>query len=224
MRESLKGVLNGKVTGKPVTPEQINKAVVTTPAAAQSQPTVQTPADFFDAPDADFKPAKTPKKSNVKTLLYSGALALVLVLMSTVFQDPTKLFGPRAASIPTDTPPAVSTDTTPTDTDTAITETGGADTGNAPATTDTETGTAVTPDPATTNSGNAEMPTTSKPLETSGLIVADGVSGTTQIKADPPKPDPKPQPKVQPKATPKKKRPTTRRGGVGTIKVYPPIK
>jgi hypothetical protein len=215
LRESLKGVLNGKITGKPV--KQEPKAPAPKAVVSNQEP-VQSPADILDAPDSQFKPTKAPKKSNAKTLLYSGALALVLVLMSTVFKDPTKLFGPRAASVPSDTPPQVAPSANSTDTDTAVTETDVAETGDGPAATDTVAGTAVTPDPAATTGVNAEMPTTSKPLETSGLIVADGVSGTTQIK-----PEPKPQPKAKPKAQPKK-RPTNRRGGVGTIKVYPPIK
>ncbi len=216
LRESLKGVLNSKVTGKPV-PEVPTAPAVN--AVVPTQASTRTPADFLDAPDADFKPAKAPKKSNVKTLMYSGALALVLVLMSTVFRDPTKLFGARASTIPTDTPPAVDSNatSTETDTDTDTTET---ETGTPPATNDKPTGPTVMPDQVTTTtSGNTETPTTNMPLETSGLIVADG-KGTTQIKVD----QPKPQPKVQPKAQPKKKKSTTRKGGVGTIKVYPPVK
>ena len=50
------------------------------------------------------------KKDNRKTLILSASLAVVLILMSTVFKDPTKLFGAKAADTVAktekDTPPA----------------------------------------------------------------------------------------------------------------------
>lgn len=206
LRESLKGVLNGKIIGKPVAEPAPIKL------QAPTQALVQTPADFLDEPDSKFKPAKTPKKSTMKTLAYSGALAVLLVLMSTVFKDPTTLFGPKAAASTKDTPPAVASTAPSTTTDKEI---------------ETEPATETTPvtnvtEPATEDVGaNTEIPETSKPLATSGLIVAGG-SGTTEIKTEAPK---KETIKPQPKPTAKKKPAARKSGsGVGTIRVYPPAK
>lgn len=212
LRESLKGVLNGKVTGKPV--PEVPQARPQPKAQAPTQALVQTPADFLDQPDSEFKPAKAPKKSTMKTLAYSGALAVLLVLMSTVFKDPTTLFGPKANDSKKDTPPAVESTAPSTTTDT--------ERETEPKTEPTQPETNVTESTTDQVATNTNMPETSKPLETSGLIVAGG-SGTTEIKAEAPK---KEQPKPQPKPTAKKKPAARKQGGsgVGTIRVYPPAK
>lgn len=211
LRESLKGVLNGKITGKPVAEAPASRPQPSVKAPTQAL--VKTPADILDQPDTDFKPAKAPKKSTMKTLAYSGALAVLLVLMSTVFKDPTTLFGPRANDSKTDTPPAVASTAPSTTTDTQQ------DTEPAVETQRPETN--VT-EPTTSEVGtNTAIPETSKPLATSGLIVAGG-SGTTHIETEAPK---KEQPKPQPKPTAKKKPAARKSGsGVGTIRVYPPAK
>lgn len=215
LRESLKGVLSGKITGRPETPKP-EPARAIAEAAASGQAAVQTPADLLDAPDSDFKPKKAPKKSNLRTLLYTSALAILLVLMSTVFKDPTTLFGPRASSTVKDTPPAAANDA-PTSTDAPIDS----------AVTNTAVATELSEPPATEPTVPPTGGTTTAPvaaegpgrLETDGLIVADGATGTKQVSTDPPKQQPKPRPKASPK-----KRPTGGKSGVGTIRVYPPDK
>ena len=215
LRESLKGVLSRKIAGKPEpklpepAPRRTESPVVQTeePAPAATHAVVQTPADILGQPDSDFKPTYVKKGSNMKTLAYSGALALVLVLMSTVFKDPTKLFGPRASSIVPDTLTVAGpapTDTEPTNE-------------VKPAETDTvEPPTDPVPTDVATNTDNAAT-NVSKPLEplkTNGLIVVDSQTGTTKLDTAPVKKEPKPQPRTSPRKS----------GGVGTLKVYPPDK
>jgi hypothetical protein len=219
LRESLKGVLHAKVTGKPVAVPAIPRpklAAAPTPEPTEPEPgpeparaVVQTPADLLNAPDKDFRPKKTANKSNWKTLAYSGALALVLILMSTVFKDPTQLFGPRASSVTQDTPPATETQPAPTSEPTTDPVTNVTQADPQPT---TET---VPTEPATTGAGET------KPLQTSGLIVADG-SGTQTVKADAPKAQAKPTNRPKPK--PKPNRQGGGKPGNGTIKVYPPDK
>lgn len=48
---------------------------------------------------------RSPLIQSPKTLILSGALALTLIVMSTVMRDPTALFGPRASEVQQDTPP-----------------------------------------------------------------------------------------------------------------------
>ncbi|MEX2243461.1 MAG: hypothetical protein WD716_06395 [Fimbriimonadaceae bacterium] len=222
LRESLKGVLSRKIAGKPEpklpepaprrteTPVVQRPAEPEEPAQAATHAVVQTPADILGQPDSDFKPANLKKGSNMKTLAYSGALALVLVLMSTVFKDPTMLFGPRASSIVPDTltvaGPAA-TDTEPTDEE------------KPPETNTVEPPTDPVPTNIATNTNNETKPAaeSSKPLEpfrTNGLIVADSLSGTHKVETAPVKKEPKPQPRTSPRKS----------GGVGTLKVYPPDK
>jgi len=215
-RESLRGVLSSKITGKPI-------AVVKEPirrepkqeariaeAVESGHAAVQTPADVFDAPDDQFKHTAPKKNSNVKTLAYSIGLALILVLMSTVFRDPTALFGPRASSITPDTPQvATNNETTPTE---QPTENAATDVTEPPVTEPVTT-------PPTNEKPIPDPNTATKPFATDGLIVADGVSGETTVEKIPPKSEPKPQPKVQPKRTNKK---PASKPGVGTVKVYPP--
>jgi hypothetical protein len=210
LRESLKGVLSSKISGKPEPRREepaMSKAVATGKAA------VQTPADVFDAPDEQFKHKPAKKKSNFKTLAYSGALALVLVLMSTIFKDPTALFGPRASEKRPDTPPKATeaepkpTVNTPVETETAKTE---------PAQPETETPSTSTAPPT------GEQPTG---LKTDGFLIADGSTGTTVVKKDAPKKEePKPQPTVPANRSPRKKPSGGGGNGIGTIKVYPPEK
>lgn len=220
LRESLKGVLSSKITGKPAPQPK---------APTSAQPQIQVldqaivtervetprPADVFDAPDSEFKQTAPKKKSNVKTLVYSIGLAAILVLMSTVFKDPTALFGPKASSITPDTPKESKTSETTTTTPPATTSTEEVDTTPTdPVTTDP-----VATGPVTTPAGTEA--TAKPPLKTDGLIVADGNTGTTVVKNDPPKAEPKPKPQAPRKSAPKKQASDP---GVGTIKVYPPDK
>ena len=230
LRESLRGALSSKITGKPE-PQQpkperkaIAQAVATGMAAVQTQ--VQTPADLLSAPDSDFKPAKPKRKSsNTKTLFYSGALALVLILMSTIFKDPTALFGPRAYDSHKDTPPATTTTDGAAQTDAQPDQTPGNDAtanGAAPIVGALGTdGQATDPQAATQTGQNSA----SGPLQTNGLIVADSLTGTTLVNADQ-KQDPKPDPakgtaKPQTRKKPVKK---TRSSAIVHVKVYPPGK
>ena len=217
LRESLKGVLQAKITGKPVPSVELPKATLRASVTevredeAPAKAVVQAPADILDAPDSQFKPKRTVSKSQVRTLLYSSALAAILILMSTVFKDPTKLFGPRASSVKTDTPPAIespNTETVPAETPTNEVEVG------SPPVAETNTVEAPKVEPNTADA---------KPLQTDGLIVADSQTGTTTVKTAAPKQDPKPEPKTQPKTQPKKKT-SGSKPGTGTIKVYPPDK
>ena len=230
LRESLKGVLSRKISGKPepkvVAPvakrleEPVLKQLAQReePAPAVSHAVVQTPADVLNQPDSDFKPTNIKKGSNMKTLAYSGALALVLVLMSTVFKNPTTLFGPRASSIVPDTLTVADHSTTddkptneekPAETDTAEPPAGPAEANVAPVTDDAKTS---GPEP----SAGAALPL--GPLKTNGLIVADSVTGTNKVDTAPPKKEPKPQPRTSPRKS------SGSKSGVGTLKVYPPDK
>jgi hypothetical protein len=186
------------------------------PAETPSHAVVQTPADVLSQPDSDFKPTNVKKGSNMKTLAYSGALALVLVLMSTVFKDPTTLFGPRASSIVPDTLTVADHSTTadkptneekPAETDTAEPPAGPAEANVAPATDETKMS---DPEPST----GTGVPL--GPLKTNGLIVADSVSGTNKVDTAPAKKEPKPQPRTGPRKS------SGSKSGVGTLKVYPP--
>lgn len=215
LRESLRGVLTSKITGKPTSePRRPREETRHEPAIAKAVATgmaaVQTPADVFDAPDEQFKHKPAKKKSNFKTLAYSGALALVLVLMSTVFKDPTALFGPRASTKHPDTPPkANEAPVQPSGEEHAEPETEATAIENPPVEEHTTPTTTEATTPPTTNTNT---------LKTDGLLIADGASGKTEVKKDP-----KPQPTVQPKRPPQKK-PAANNGGVGTLKVYPPDK
>ncbi len=230
LRESLKGVLQSKITGKPLPqPVAQPKPQVRTQFLQQPEPQPVTqavvqerearPADVFDQPDSDFKHKAPKKRSNTKTLLYSVGLAVILVLMSTVFKDPTALFGPKASSITPDTPKATEKQETAAKPETNQAE---------PAPTEPETTTVEPPtqDPVATaqptTDTQTQQPTNQQPLKTDGLIVADGVTGTTVVKKDPPKSEPKPQPRPPRKSAPQKKQSSG--SGVGTIKVYPPEK
>jgi hypothetical protein len=211
LRESLKGVLSRKIAGKPEpklpepAPRRTESPVVQTeePAPAASHAMVQTPADILSQPDSDFKPTNVKKGSNMKTLAYSGALALVLVLMSTVFKDPTTLFGPRASSIVPDTLTVAGP--APTDTEPANEE-------KPPETDTVEPPTDPVPTNVATNTDNVTRPL--EPLKTNGLIVVDSQTGTTKLDTAPVKKEPKPRPRTSPRKS----------GGVGTLKVYPPDK
>jgi hypothetical protein len=216
LRESLKGVLQAKVTGKPVPKVELPKVPATEgvredagPQHAPTKAVVESPADILDAPDSQFRPKKAVNKSQIKTLLYSSALAVLLILMSTVFKDPTTLFGPRASSVKKDTPPVAETSATePVKKEPSAKDEGPKTGPQQPAT--------VEP-PVTEPDTTGAKATATKPLQTDGIIVADGVSGTQTIKTEPPKQDAKPQPKSQPK-----KNTARRTGGGSTIKVYPP--
>ncbi|MCH7904271.1 MAG: hypothetical protein IH944_06845 [Armatimonadetes bacterium] len=163
------------------------------------EPTLRTPRDVLNAPDRQFKSKiKTKvKSSTAKTLVYSLGLAVVLVLMSTVFKDPTRLFGPKANEAQGNTPPAVQ----------------GEDNSSEPV----ENGSTVEPtgDRATSDSGANDLPeaTSNSPAaaESSGdndsflgseVIIADSITGQETVMIPPPKPKPT--------------------EGTGTIKVYLP--
>ena len=234
LRESLKSVLSGKITGKPEAPKQVltpaalqDEVITLAETSSQAVPigraVVQSPLNLLDAPDSDFRPKKAPRKSNLKTLLYTSALAALLVLMSTVFRDPTRLFGPRASTVVKDIPPAAANDTPPADpvtTDTGQIEpaaTGKLDTEAREPVETTEPATSAAPTGRATTPTADPTPSDTTRLQTDGLIIADGVQGTRQIKTDAPKPRPKATAK-------KKKKPTGGRPGIGTIRVYPPVK
>lgn len=116
-RQSLAGVLTNKITGKSRKPATPNSPVPESPlpfvtklakkGLISGKAAIQAPVDMLDAPDDQYAPAPRKKGSiNFKTVAYSIALALILVLMSTVMKDPTAIFGPRAALPNTDTPQA----------------------------------------------------------------------------------------------------------------------
>lgn len=125
-RQSLAGVLSNKLTGKS-RGNAAKDAPSPIPAALKLAPkrklrtgkaTVQAPVDMLDTPDDQFAPARKPRKKttiNLRTVAYSIGLALILVVMSTVLQDPTTIFGPRASEPKQDTPPpATETEQAPT--------------------------------------------------------------------------------------------------------------
>lgn len=95
-RDSLAGML-----GKPAKPKLNPWAVLASEKAAVT-PTGGKPNIL-----AAFK--------NSKTIALSGALALVLIAMSTILRDPTKLLGPKAKTVAssTTTPPAEEATTEP---------------------------------------------------------------------------------------------------------------
>ena len=225
-RESLSGVLAAKIMGKSSAPAvqagkgstipnrfvkrpaPASKAVLTMPAKAA----VQTPLDIIDSPDEQYLTKKKTKKiANFKTIAYSIGLAAMLVLMSTVFKDPTALFGAKASELKKDTPPKESSvaDAGKTQTDDTIGSATPSDTG-ASESQDTEEGTGTIQAPPATNKAVEEAapaadqnPTGRKVVQVGkgDLIIADTEDGTT----------------VEGPA-PKKKT------GNSTLKVYPPAK
>lgn len=229
-RESLKTVLASEITGRKIAP--IRQPAKNDPASealreatTSGAAVVQSPADVFNRPDSEFKtvaPKKTAKKNPInKTVVYSIALAAILVLMSTVFRDPTKIFGARAA-VPSakkqDTPKQAEpapTATTEEPTVTATVEPAQ----EQPAETQIHETQAHEPEASATpkETVTPQQPTpTEKSLETDGFIVADSVAGTTVIKREP---EPKPKPIQNKAAKPKASKPRN-----STIKVYQPEK
>lgn len=214
-RDSLKGILVSEITGKPhvqPTPKAAPtmKAREIKQAIEQGKAVIQNPADVFAMPDEAFKieKRKKAKSGNSKTIIYSVCLATILVLMSTVFKDPTKLFGPRAATIKKDTPTVEAAAPAAVETEPTI---------EAP-NSEQPVVEQSTLEPATeaaheTTTG-APPVTNENKLETDGFLVADSVEGTKVVKDDP-KPEPKPVATQQTK--PKKEA-----GSTNTIKVYPP--
>ena len=164
------------------------------------EPTLRTPRDVLNAPDHQFE-SKTKSKTKIKgstakTLVYSLGLAVVLVLMSTVFKDPTRLFGPKANEAQGNTPPAVqaTNDSSEPTEDGAAAEPAGDDAPNDSAATDLpETGASS---PATEDPGDIRT------FLGGEIIIADSITGQETVKSPPPKPKPT--------------------AGSGTIKVYPP--
>lgn len=180
-RESLKGVLASEITGRKIAQpqhttskraEELKKAITSGVVA------IQSPADVFAIPDSEFKAEKMQKPNNKKAVAYSIGLALLLVLMSTVFKDPTKLFGPRAATIQKDTPPLV--------------ESAPAAPIEEPVVKATSEPVAVVTPTDKTPEVVAENTKENNQLNTDGFIVADSVEGTSVVQKDP-KPDPKPE-------------------------------
>ncbi|MCH8335388.1 MAG: hypothetical protein IIC61_05800 [Proteobacteria bacterium] len=163
------------------------------------EPTFRAPRDVLNAPDGQFEPkTKTKMKgSTAKTLVYSFGLAVVLVLMSTVFKDPTRLFGPKANEAQGNTPPAAQgedSSSEPVENGSTAEPAGDSATSDSAATDLPE---------ATSNSpAAAEGPGNNEPLLGSEVIIADSITGQETVKIPPPKPKPT--------------------EGTGTIKVYPP--
>lgn len=236
-RESLSGVLASKIMGKsPVPLDSTGGANAVIKKYTQKRETkqtvvpfepakaaVQTPLDILDTPDEHFaskiKKKKISKPSNVKTIAYSVGLAVLLVLMSTVFKDPTSLFGPRASANKQDTPPVESSE--------PVTKNPKAGTNaivTPPATTenteDTEANTDSSTDESTvdTTEATSEKPvSTSKPVEKKPAISNSSTQTGNTVKigandiivAD------------ESGATVEK---TTKKPSGGGIKVYPPAK
>lgn len=207
-RESLSGVLSAKIMGN-ATPEReiqekgsaIPKRFVRRPEPAQERPVlakaaVQTPLDILDSPDEEYAAKKPVKKpTNLKTIGYSVGLAVVLVLMSTVFKDPTSLFGPRASNNPQDTPPVESS--------TASTQQSPVTTNSNVVTPPIDAGSDTSQEGPTSEAGaeaTGAPETTDAPAGGNDIIIADA-AGT---KIEPPK--------------------TSSEPANGTIKVYPPAK
>ncbi len=98
-----KASLNGMAAATPAAPKiklpNPFAAIVARRPKAESEPDLATPADVLAEPGAEIAPAAQPfwrNRNNLKTLGLTSGLAIVLILMSTVFRDPTAMFGPRA--------------------------------------------------------------------------------------------------------------------------------
>lgn len=234
-RESLSGILAAKIMGNSSAPAKseakgsaIPNRYVKRPApersavlTAPTKAAVQTPLDIIDTPDELYAAKKkVKKKANYKTVAYSIGLAALLVLMSTVFKDPTALFGAKASELKKDTPPQessaadtgktqensktvatpppVTEDSTDQNTeDSSVTDQDPVDTGKDVALT------APAADKSSTTSGADQDSTGRKvvPVGKDDIIVADSADGTT-VEG--------PAPKKAP--------------GNSTLKVYPPAK
>ncbi len=204
-RESLKGVLASEITGRKFSQPTVQKTPTKQrenlrEAISAGTAAVQSPTDVFSLPDSEFKIEKQKKVKvhSRKTIYYSIGLAVMLVLMSTVFRDPTKLFGPRAATIQKDTPPVEQ----PVENSAPVVET---------PTVTPEVTVATEPAPQETTTTTPPVQATQNKLETDGFIVADSIEGTKVVKKDPP---PAPKPTV--------KKASTNSGSTNSIKVYPP--
>lgn len=216
-RSALNAMLTDKITGKTPAAKVSVKAKLpgvtgrfvrrksgsSTTVADQAvvEPTLRTPRDVLNAPDRQFEP-KTKSKSKIKsssakTLVYSLGLAVVLVLMSTVFKDPTRLFGPKANEAQGNSPPAVQAE----DNSSEPVKNGGT---AEPAGDDATSDSAATDLPeATSNSpAAAEGSDDIGPFFGGEVIIADSITGQETVKSPPPKPKPT--------------------EGSGTIKVYQP--